>query len=452
MKRLIAILILAAMLMSSCGEVSAAKPPLVGVDESGNIETVDRSVLPDNSQPASDEWSESRYYPLVKASSGAYCNGFLYFIDDSGYYIKSTDFATGKTDLCCKDPLCDHGKTEKGGINMASDCTALASGSRIIAREEKGHTVLYYDARVGLDCELRRFDINENKVSVLAELESYLLTDFYFYGDDLLLSLAGLGENMKTGIYRLDKEPTLLIEGFPALIGSDERGIVWRMGSGVYITSSDFSATVALMSDFNGMAEYYHDGYIYYYAQNDCVTLQYEPYTGEFEEKYSSGNSGTAYIPRFEWYRIRTKEGAQAELICDNASMSQTTEFFLDHENGVLYYLPLSPVDRGCVLWKDTSMTPDAAAQMGFSGKPIMKRKIMHSGGCVFALDLVTLEAREVYSGLDGDVTEIYGFIGGSLAVKYEIKDTAKVQALIESDPPSDSALVYSAYTLLPLK
>lgn len=452
MKRLIAILILAVMLMSSCGEKSVQKQPLVGVDESGNIETVDRSVLPDSSQSASDEWPESRYYPLVKASSGAFCNGFLYYIDDGGYYIKSTDFATGRTDLCCKDPLCDHGKTEKGGINMASDCTALTGGSRIVAREEKGHTVLYYDARVGLDCELRRFDINENKVSVLAELEGYLLTDFYFYGDDLLLSLSGLGEDMKTGVFRLDKELTLLIEGFSSFIGSDERGIVWRMGNCVYITSSDFSATAPLMSNYNGMAEYYYDGYIYYYAPNGYVTLQYEPYTGEFDEKYSSDNSGTAHIPRFEWYRIRTEEGAQAELICDNASMPQGDEFFLDHQSGVLYYLPLSPVDRGYVLWQDNSMSPEAAAQMGFSGKPIMKRKIMHSGGGVLALDLTTLQVREVYSALDGDVTEIYGVTGGSLAVKYEIKDTAKVQALIESDPPSSSALEYSAYKLLPLK
>lgn len=464
------VVIMLGVLLSGCGK-KEEMVPVVKVDGSGSVETVDRQFLPtvtstikegetftDPSvvEPGSVQWPQSEYKPLQKASvGGSYYGGFLYFKEDQ--HLQYLNIATNETRICCFDPLCDHGIVSTGGINMASSCSALTTGRFVLAREENGNVVVYYDTTmpsasgIGVECEIRRFDVAANRVTVFAELGDYRLSNFWFYGDELLVALNG----EKNGIFQYDKKLTLLIEatdGFPELLGSDERGVVWRMISKIYFSSSDFSMTVSVLEDFIGQSKFYDDGYIYYCsARSSDNTVKYEPYTGEFDEKWSSGgNSGEASFTSMDWYRIRLEQGAQAELILSETAAPHENAWLFDHENGLLYVTPLRPEHMGYVTWYD-DWSAGAAIQMGYSGKPLFNRIFKRSGGSIIALDLKTLKIREVYNGLDGDVSQMFGLHDGNLAVSYLIKDMEKIQALIETDPPNGNHVEYEVFTFLPM-
>jgi len=456
---------LAALLLSGCTEQPAL--PQVKTDESGQVITVARDALPEFSQPvegSSSVWPASEYRPLVKAEQASYCAGYLYYIDKSGNYINYVNFATGADNIACFDPLCSHGKLSNGATDLSADCTALVSGRKLLARQEDKGIVLYYEHKIHdtrtneAIIEIRRFDIAGSKISVIASFTGYFLNDFWFYGQDMLLSLSTLGDSPDTraGIYRLDGKKLQLIiqanESMPTLIGADERGILWKIQQSIYLTSTDFSATTLLMENFIGMFRHYYNGYLYYFQPGEPVSCTYDPVQGDFDEKFSSSNTGISLSYSMDCWRIRTEEGAQPQLVSSPNCMHWEEASYLDAETGTLYLQPLNPAYLGCTIWQDPTWTEAAAQQMGYSGKPILSHYVLRSGGSVMAIDLDTLEKTEVYTGLDGDITGIYGLHNGALAVKYEVLDREQIEEFMNRGLLTDRPPEEIAHALLQLK
>ena len=462
MKKLFCIILLNLLLLSACtGEKNA-----VVLDSDGNVNVVDRGNLPvlvspndtgeiETNQTA--QWPSSEYRPLAKASTGSFCDGFLYYKDNSEPYIRYINFKTGQSDLCCFDPLCDHGKVSKGGINMASVCTALTTENQVFARQENEHTILYTVRRVfkneAMSAQIYRFDVNNNKMQLWAELpEGGYLNEMWFYGNELLVSLSRVGEAGEAGIFCVGDDGVRCVipatETMPTLIGSDQRGLIWRNLNNLYLTSTDFSATVLLTDNFKGQSRFYYDGYIYYRESNaeEAYDLPYMPYDGKYDENWSDSNTGTYTFFPMNWYRLSTEKDAVPELVYQGATESSPDTFFIDTENGILYLQPLDPVYMGYYTYIDPYLTPGAAQQMGFTGEPILYHKWLKAGGRVIAVDLGTLETHEVYNGLDGDITAMYGLTDGKLAVQYTVKDIEKIKETLY-----DTAAQESVYSFLDL-
>jgi len=241
-------------------------------------------------------------------------------------------------------------------------------------------------------------------------------------------------------------------ESMPTLIGADERGILWKIQQSIYLTSTDFSATTLLMENFIGMFRHYYNGYLYYFQPGEPVSCTYDPVQGDFDEKFSSSNTGISLSYSMDCWRIRTEEGAQPQLVSSPNCMHWEEASYLDAETGTLYLQPLNPAYLGCTIWQDPTWTEAAAQQMGYSGKPILSHYVLRSGGSVMAIDLDTLEKTEVYTGLDGDITGIYGLHNGALAVKYEVLDREQIEEFMNRGLLTDRPPEEIAHALLQLK
>ena len=384
--------------------------------------------------------------PLIAASGGAYCGERLYYINNMHLMYLGKD--SGESAVLCFDPLCNHGFLDGGGIDGNTTCPAyIGNGQKLIAREENGVTAIYYiylkseidkkTLAVKNVYQLRCLDAGDLKISVVTEITDNSIEKFWLYGDNFYLSLYSADDERETNsnLYSVPASggnPRLVLEGTensPSLVGAWDGRLYWKyaFGTDIYRSSPDFTETEIILSDIRSDC-FAYGGYIYYFkSEGDPVTVESESVEGEFDPNYSIKGPWTIYP--WNLYRVGAEAGAQSELVYAGMTLpfvsgpDNTANYWLDAENGVFYTAPSDPVYKGYIVWRDTNITPDAAAQLGLTDTDLLTCVLSSTNGRVVAIDLNTLKTSDVYTGLKGDIFSIYGVAGGILAVKYKVTD-----------------------------
>lgn len=408
---------------------------------------------------------------FYSASGGAYADGRLYFISDMHLMYQNLD--GGEPAILCYDPLCSHGYRSAGGIDGSTDCPAyIGNGHEFLIREKDGGALIYYVYTTVKDMEtvyqLRMLDVSAMRVSVLCETGGKDIYKFWLYGDTLYLRVNSGEHNMDVGtIYDLYSLPDTGGKAKPVLSGGGDSPILfdayggriyWRYISGneIYSSTPDFKETKTVLSGVASVSAMYK-GYIYYFKpEGDAVLVESEQVDAEYDPNFSM--VGPWKIQPWNLYRQKAEEGSQPELVYTGSVLpiisgpDGSANYYIDRETGTFYLSPLDPVYKGYVLWQETNMSPAAAEQLGLTDTNILTCIKCDSNGRIDAVDLDTLETREVYSGLDGDIFAIYGATGGKLAVKYTLKDADLLREYKKSGATADSALNYYITAFLELK
>lgn len=355
------ILTLTAVLLLLCGcnnETPPNQPQTDDVTHTTNIQMVTSETL-----------------PLITAKSSFNSGGYLYFIDDG--WLSFTILASGQTQVLCFDPLCSH--EEK---NAETTCSALSNVSDMESR------VLVHDGKVWFTAknlpkklgdpqyiQLRSLDLGTMKLEVYLEKNELSIMDFWFWGDDIYLSMPTVKEQENGGIYyeggsiyRLEKNDklTLMAEDTDdkqfQLLASGEDCIYYggKFGDGtIYKTTPDFSHTETVAVLPNVYHIQFYDDYVYYQRRTgnsqsaECPTVK-----GDFDENISIISCAQSEV---SLYRMKPDGSNTEELVYGfmptlrSNTVLNYRNFYIDSETGLIYLVPLEVSCKGYTIWKPDS-------------------------------------------------------------------------------------------------
>lgn len=382
-----------------------------------------------------DTISENRFtgdtLPLITAKSGFCSDGYLYFIDSG--WLSFTILKSGQTQVLCFDPLCSHEV-----ITSETTCFALANindfESRVLVHDGK----VWFTARTlsktpgGTEyTQLRSLDLDTMKLEVYLEKNELSITDFWFYGDEIYLSMPTVKEKEDGSIYyaggsiyRLDKNDRLstVLEDtedaqFQLLASGD--GCVYysgKFGDGtVYKTTPDFSYTEAaavLPGVFNIQ---FYDGYVYYQKRTgNQQTTKCPPLEGEFDENISITDYTHSEV---SLCRMKLDGTNKEELVYASMPIARSNvvlnhrNYHIDSETGLIYLVPLEVVCKGYTIWEPDSLM----LKMGASGKDILTGYFSITNGRLIVVNADTLKVVREYTDLGLDILDIYSIEDGKL-------------------------------------
>jgi len=401
----------------------------------------EHQTLPDHRDSEDNSFASYETLPLITAKSGFCSDGYLYFIDNG--WLSFTILKSGQTQVLCFDPLCSHEQ-----ITSETTCFALANindfESRVLVHDGKVWFTAktFSKTRGGTEyIQLRSLDPDTMKLDVYLEKNELSITDFWFYGDDIYLSMPTVKEQeggrisyYGGSIYRLDKKDqlTMVLEDAEdvqfQLLASGEGCVYYRgkFGDGtVYKTTPEFSHTEAaavLPGVFN--VQFYKD-YVYYQRRTsnsqsaECAAVE-----GDFDENISITRYGHEEV---SLYRMKLDGSNAEELVYASMPIARSNvvlnheNYHIDSETGLIYLVPLEVVCNGYTVWKPDSMM----LKMGASGKDILTGYFSITNGRLTAVDADTLEVVREYTDLGIDILDIYSIEGGKLMGNFASIDPA---------------------------
>ena len=413
-------------------------------------------------ESATHEWT-GETIPLITAKNGFVSNGYLYFIDNG--WLNFTILESGQTQVLCFDPLCIHEERTSKTV-----CFALANTTDMESR------VLVYDGKVWFTAknipskpgdptytQLRSLDLNTMKLDIYLEKNELSITDFWFYGDELYLSMPTMKEQEDGSIYyaggsiyRLDKKDKLTLvledadeEQFQLL--SSGAGCIYytgKFGDGtIYKTTPDFSYTEAVAVLPGVINIQFHDDYVYYQRRTENIqSAECPSVDGDFDENISITSYAHAEI---SLYRMKlngtgTEEPVYASMpIPRNNAVLNHRNYHIDEETGLIYLVPLEVSCRGYTIWKPDSMM----LQMGASGKDILTGYFSVTGGRLLAFHPNTLEIEREYTDLGVDILDIYSIKDGQIMGHFSSIDPA-----VLDEKGTGSQKIYEYFGLIHLK
>ncbi|MBR4896302.1 MAG: hypothetical protein IKZ41_07735 [Clostridia bacterium] len=456
MKKTVLLLLVLLVLLPSCSK----EPP----SQTISISPHDRQEETETPTEAIDRASET--LPFLASSEAYYSDGTLY--STGGNLLLYTPLETGEARPLCFDPLCQH--------EYAGACTARVNHpkSRMIVKDGMcWFTAMTATKTIGdvSVCQLHAMDVASGKVRVLYEQEQDIL-EFWLLGDTVYLSSTTAETNTEpdgnsrieiTGypVLRLDKygSTTTVIndpDGMqPVLVGSDGGAVYYRSkvsGGSLYAADYGFQKSIPVFEPETGSWNLtFFDGWLYYIRRTDrtAVPENDEEIEGEFDEELSFTSGGTARICEL----VRRGTDGEEEILCEavptpkyNAG-EETRLFRIDRDAGILYYVPLDLSYRGSVVWELSAEEKAFHAQFGeLHDKPILTKQYSQSGGRLTALDLVTMESRDVLSDCGADIVDLYAVEDGRVWARFELYDVEEIKAKMAAGVKSDSMLTY-AYT-----
>ena len=423
MKRLICITITALLLLCGCDHSSTPQS-----DEIGDNSTI------------SYEWSDETL-PLITAKSGFTSDGYLYYVDNG--WLSFTILKSGQTQVLCFDPLCSHEQ-----ITSETTCFALANindfESRVLVHDGK----VWFTARTfsktkgGTEyIQLRSLDLDTMKLEVYLEKNELSITDFWFYGDDIYLSMPAVKEQENGSIsyaggsiYKLDKKDklTMVLEDTEdvqfQLLASGEGCVYYssKFGDGtVYKATPDFSYTetaAVLPGVFNIQ---FYDDYVYYQRRtNNSQSAECPAVEGDFDENISITNFVHSEVAL---YRMKLNGSNAEELVYASMPIARSNvvlnhkNYHIDGETGLIYLVPLEVICNGYTIWKPDSLM----LKMGASGKDIMTGYFSITNGRMIVVNADTLEVVREYADLGLDILDIYSIEDGKLMGNFASIDPA---------------------------
>ena len=451
MKKMV-LIYLAVLLFFSCGKSPA--PPLTMTD----AET-------DTAEPETVIARASETLPFLTSSEAYYSDGTLYSTGNN--LLLYTPLETGETRPLCFDPLCQH--------EYSGTCSARVNHpkSRMIVKDGMcWFTAMTATKTIGdvSVCQLRAMDVASGKVRVLYEQEQDIL-DFWLLGDTVYLSSTtaettaedGKAHTEITGhpVLRLEKNgsTTAVIDDpdgmQPVLVGSDNGAVYYRSkvsGGALYAADYGFQKSVPVFEpEARSWNLTFFDGWLYYIRRTDrtAVPKNDEEIEGEFDEELSFTSGGIVNICEL----VRRGTDGEEEILCEavptpkyNAG-EETRLFRIDRDAGILYYVPLDLSYRGSVVWELSAEEKAFHAQFGeLHDKPILTKQYSQSGGRLTALDLVTMESRDVLSDCGADIVDLYAVEDGRVWARFELYDVEEIKEKMAAGVKSDSMLTY-AYT-----
>ena len=386
------------------------------------------------------EWTDETL-PLITAKSGFTSDGYLYFVDNG--WLSFTILKTGQTQVLCFDPLCSHEQ-----ITSETTCFALANINDFESR------VLVYDGKVWFTArtfsktpggteyiQLRSLDLDTMKLEVYLEKNELSITDFWFYGDDIYLSMPAVKEQENGrisyaggSIYRLDKKDKLTMvledtEDVQFQLLASGKGCVYyssKFGDGtVYKATPDFSYTetaAVLPSVFNIQ---FYDDYVYYQRRtNNSQSAECPAVEGDFDENISITNFVHSEVAL---YRMKLDGSNAEELVYASMPIARSNvvlnhkNYHIDSETGLIYLMPLEVVCKGYTIWEPDSMM----LKMGASGKDILTGYFSITNGRLIVVNADTLEVVREYTDLGLDILDIYSIEDGKLMGNFASIDPA---------------------------
>lgn len=417
-KRLFGIVLLWSVLLCACGSQAPSKTDFPHSNKGDHV--TDAAV----------KWS-SETLPLLSAENGFCSNGYLYFVDLG--WLNYTNLKTGQTQVLCFDPLCTHDV-----ITSETTCSALANidnfGSRVLVHDGK----VWFTAKTlsktpggPIYTQLHSLDLDTMKLEVYLEKNELFILDFWFYGDDIYLSMPvakeeGNGNISYVGgsIYRLDKNDklTMVLEDTEnvqfQLLASGEGCVYYRgkFGDGmVYKTTPDFSykeAVAVLPSVFNVQ---FYDDYVYYQRRTqNSQRVECPAVEGDFDENISIISYAHSEV---SLYRMKLDGTNEEELVYASMPMPRSNvvlnhkNYYIDGDTGLIYLVPLEVVCKGYTIWKPDSMM----LKMGASGKDILTGYFSITNGRLIVVNANTLEVMREYTDLGIDILDIYSIDNGNL-------------------------------------
>ena len=452
MKKLFLFFLALLFLLPACSKESPAltiseSPP----DKPGEIETPTESI-----ERASETLS------FLASSEAYYSDGTLYAT--GGNLLFYTPIETGEARPLCFDPLCQH--------EYVSSCPARVntSMSRMIVKDG----VCWYTANTPTAkpedvsvFQLRELDAASGKLRFLYEQEMEIL-DFWLLGDTVYLSSAtaetktepdGKTHTEITGypVLRLEKNgsTTTVIDDpdglQPVLIGSDDGAVYYRSkisGGALYAADYGFRKSIPVFEPEVGSWNLtLYDGWLYYIRRTDRTAHAEndEEIEGKFDKELSYTTGGTEAVCEL----VRRGPGGE-EILCEAIPMPkanagvETRLFRIDRDAGILYYVPLKLSYRGAVEWELSAEEKAFHAQFGeIHDKPVLTKKYSQSGGTLTALDLATMESRDVLSDCGADITDLYAVEDGRVWARFEPYDPEEIKARMAAGERSDSRLTF---------
>lgn len=399
-----------------------------------------QSQIDDINSSAAHEWT-GEALPLTTAKNGFVSNGYLYFVDSG--WLNFSILESGQTQVLCFDPLCSHEQ-----ITSETTCFALTNindfESRVLVHDGK----VWFTARTfsktpgGTEyIQLRSLDLDTMKLEVYLEKNELSITDFWFYGDDIYLSMPAVKEQENGSIsyaggsiYRLDKKDklTMVLEDTEdvqfQLLASGEGCVYYssKFGDGtVYKATPDFSYTetaAVLPSVFNIQ---FYDDYVYYQRRtNNSQSAECPAVEGDFDENISITNFVHSEVAL---YRMNLDGSNTEELVYASMPIARSNvvlnhkNYHIDGETGLIYLVPLEVSCVGYTIWKPDSIM----LQMGASGKDILTGYFSITGGRLLAFHPDTLEIEREYTDLGLDILDIYSIEDGKLMGNFASIDPA---------------------------
>lgn len=408
-----------------------------------NRTTPNKSQSDAVTNPTTYEWS-SEMLPLITAKSGFTSDGYLYFVDNG--WLNFTILKTGQTQVLCLDPLCSHEER-----TSEITCFALSNMSDMASR------VLVHDGKVWFTAttipqklgapeyiQIRSLDLDTMKLEVYLEKNELSITDFWFLGDEIYLSMPTVKEQENGGmsysggsIYRLNKNDklTMVLEDTEdiqfQLLASGEGCVYYegKFGDGtIYKTTPDFSytETVAVLPGvFN--IQFYND-YVYYQRRTkNSQSAECPAVEGDFDENISIINFAHSEVAL---YRMKLDGSSTEELVYASMPIPRSNavlnhrNYHIDSETGLIWLVPLEVSCKGYTIWKPDSMM----LQMGAGGKDILTGYFSVTGGRLIVVNADTLEIVREYTDLGVDVLDIYSIENGQLMGNFASIDPAVLE------------------------
>ena len=449
-KRLFGVVLLLSVLLCACGSQTPSQTDLSYSNKGDH--GIDSAV----------KWS-SEMLPLISAENAFYSNGYLYFVDHG--WLNYTNLKTGQTQVICFDPLCTHDV-----ITSETTCSALSNvndfESRVLVHDGKVWFVaktLSKTLGAPIYTQLRSLDLDTMKLEVYLEKNELSITDFWFYGDNIYLSMPVVKEKENGhifysggSIYRLDKNDklTMSLEDTEdvqfQLLSSGEGCVYYRGKFGdetVYKTTPDFSYTevaAVLPSVFNVR---FYDDYVYYQRQTnnsqraDCPAVE-----GDFDENISITHCTHSEV---SLYRMKLDGTNEEELIYASMPMPRNNvvlnykNYYIDDETGLIYLVPLEVVCKGYTIWKPDSVM----IKMGASGKDIQTGYFSITNGRLIVASADTLEVVREFTDLGLDILDIYSVEDGKLMGNF-----ASIDPTVLDEKGTGSQKVYEYIDIIELE
>ncbi|MBQ7982166.1 MAG: hypothetical protein IJ302_01245, partial [Clostridia bacterium] len=368
-------------------------------------------------------------------------DGYLYFVDNG--WLNFTILKSGQTQVLCFDPLCSHEQ-----ITSETTCFALAVISDMESR------VLVHDGKVWFTAEslsktpggptyiqLRSLDLDTMKLEVYLEKNELSITDFWFLGDEIYLSMPTMKEQEDGSIYyaggsiyRLDKNDKLTMvledtEDVQFQILASGEGCVYycgKFGDGtIYKTTPDFSYTEAVAVLPSVFHVQIYDDYVYYQRRTknsqraECPAVE-----GDFDENISIISYTHSEV---SLYRMKLDGSSTEELVYASMPIARSNyvlnhrNYHIDRETGLIYLVPLEVSCKGYTIWKPDSQM----LKMGAGGKDILTGYFSITNGRLIVMNAATLEIVRKYTDLGVDILDIYSIENGQLLGNFASIDPA---------------------------
>ncbi len=399
-------------------------------------------LLPSCTKASPDAVSSSRY--------AAYGNRLysVEVIEHNGSYLAYTDVTPegeigDEFHYACTDPLCSHDRSE---------CAAWSNsgGDIAIVPKSNGCTVYYFRANADDPWmqDFMAFDMASGKCTRVTTLPSepaytYIIADGFAY---FSLNTADENNVHSINIFRAPlsggkTEQVTFAENINDGCRLDfcENGYIYfRRGNDLYRTV-DFTSEELIKSDLSLLWDIqFHDGWMYY--ADNLETIYYKA----DEEK----PEGYQYIYNYsnDYITEDTLDGANSCSIVRTNIETGETETVIDGVtpayalftskwniiDNTLYCIPTKFEYQGKIEWSDFA-SPDSLTYIW-----------SETGGSLIAVDLDTLESREVMSGLDYDITSIESAGDGRILVTSRVFDIDKINEYYKTHPHLGSDLRYS--------